>query len=324
MNSKLCGLPRVNQAEAKEENSDEYIFCSRCCFNVYEYCSIHGPLLVIPDDEVPKQCNLPLRIPKAAFTIPSKFLHLAPSAISDSGVGVFATWPLPAGVRFGPYRGRITRGIGSQYCWQIHSRVGPAYAVDAADDDHANWMRYVNCSRNWQQQNLLAYQYRGQIYYRSNVQPRRVYPIHSRVGPAYAVDAADDDHANWMRYVNCSRNWQQQNLLAYQYRGQIYYRTIKTIPRFGELLVFYGSEFAWSLNIDLTIYNSNKPGYDDADKSKAAMDGTRAKCQKTALFTENKPEIFDKFGYNNLQAVDLKCTSSDNCTDSWTPPRGVG
>ncbi|XP_052748157.1 putative histone-lysine N-methyltransferase PRDM6 [Galleria mellonella] len=74
------------------------------------------------------------------------------------------------------------------------------------------------------------------------------------------VDAKDPNASNWMRYVNCARHWREQNLVAYQYRGQIYYRTIKIIPRFTELMVFYGSEFANMLYIDLGKYNS-PPGY---------------------------------------------------------------
>ncbi|CAG5001556.1 unnamed protein product [Parnassius apollo] len=116
-----------------------------------------------------------------------------------AGLGVFATLTLPVGVRFGPYRGEITKEIVSKYCWQIYDQ---------------------------------------------NNKPKHV------------VDAADEDRSNWMRYVNCSRHWNEQNLLAYQYKGQLYYRTIKIVPRFTELLVFYGSEFASFLDVDLRLYNS--------------------------------------------------------------------
>ena len=50
--------------------------------------------------------------------------------------------------------------------------------------------------------------------------------------------------SNWMRYVNCARNEAEQNLIAYQYRGQIYYRSIKEIQPGKELLVYYGEEYA--------------------------------------------------------------------------------
>lgn len=45
------------------------------------------------------------------------------------------------------------------------------------------------------------------------------------------VDAVDTTISNWMRYVNCPRNENEVNLAAFQYRGLIYYRTIKPIER---------------------------------------------------------------------------------------------
>ena len=56
--------------------------------------------------------------------------------------------------------------------------------------------------------------------------------------------------ANWMRYVNCARNESEQNLIAYQYRGHIYYRSFKSIHPGKELLVYYGEEYAKELGIE--------------------------------------------------------------------------
>lgn len=58
-----------------------------------------------------------------------------------------------------------------------------------------------------------------------------------------------------MRYVNCSRNKSEQNLIAYQYNNQIYYRTFAPIKRGTELLVYYGDKFAKELGIDTKQYN---------------------------------------------------------------------
>ncbi|KAJ8706469.1 hypothetical protein PYW07_012547 [Mythimna separata] len=118
-----------------------------------------------------------------------------------AGLGVFSTLTLPRGVRFGPYCGQQMQTVDSMYCWQIFG---------------ANSKRL------------------------------------------HVVDAADEGRSNWMRYVNCARHSKEQNLLAFQYKGQLYYRTIKIIPRYTELLVFYGSEFANALHINLKQYNSAK------------------------------------------------------------------
>lgn len=43
--------PRISYYEPEEPSLDEYIFCDECADFVYEYCAIHGPLLVVPDDK---------------------------------------------------------------------------------------------------------------------------------------------------------------------------------------------------------------------------------------------------------------------------------
>ncbi|XP_061403949.1 histone-lysine N-methyltransferase PRDM7-like, partial [Lethenteron reissneri] len=50
-------------------------------------------------------------------------------------------------------------------------------------------------------------------------------------------------------FVNCARNEQEQNLVAFQHRGQIYYRTFRAVGPGSELLVWYGEEFAQELGI---------------------------------------------------------------------------
>ena len=52
-----------------------------------------------------------------------------------------------------------------------------------------------------------------------------------------------------MRYINCSRTESEQNLVAFQYHGQIYYRAYKKIKIGDELLVWYGDEYARDLGI---------------------------------------------------------------------------
>lgn len=52
-----------------------------------------------------------------------------------------------------------------------------------------------------------------------------------------------------MRYINCSRWEEEQNLLGIQYFGAIRYRVYKTIKPGDELLVYYGEEYAKDLGI---------------------------------------------------------------------------
>ncbi|CAG4969443.1 unnamed protein product [Colias eurytheme] len=184
---------------------------------------------------VPSKTNFPSYVPRAALTIPNVFLHLAPSTIPGAGLGVFTTLTLPNNVQFGPYKGLITQNANSDYCWQIYDKNNK---------------------------------------------------------PTHMVDASDANNSNWMRYVNCSRYSYEQNLVAYQYQGQLYYRTTKIIPRFTELMVFYGSEFANRLGIDIRLYNKPPRFYIHNEASIKPI----TKCNDT--FSKNINDINEKYKNN--------------------------
>ena len=65
----------------------------------------------------------------------------------------------------------------------------------------------------------------------------------------YYVNGKDERYGNWLRYINCSRTEKEQNLVAFQYHSQIYYRAYKDIKEGDELLVWYGDEYARDLGI---------------------------------------------------------------------------
>ena len=58
------------------------------------------------------------------------------------------------------------------------------------------------------------------------------------------VNASDVRRSNWLRYVNCARNYEEQNLMAYQHEGGIFYRACKDIAADVELLVWYDDQYA--------------------------------------------------------------------------------
>ena len=67
----------------------------------------------------------------------------------------------------------------------------------------------------------------------------------------YYIDGKNEEFANWMRYVNCSRNEEEQNMVAYQFHGKIFYRVYKDVEAGTEFLVWYGEEYAGKLGIAL-------------------------------------------------------------------------
>lgn len=61
-----------------------------------------------------------------------------------------------------------------------------------------------------------------------------------------------------LRYVNCARNGEEQNLVAFQYRGGIHYRCCQAIKPGQELLVWYGEEYPRDHGLDFSCLWNNK------------------------------------------------------------------
>ena len=66
--------------------------------------------------------------------------------------------------------------------------------------------------------------YEGNLVYLAHI----CCQVTDRTDPFY-IDGEDMKQSNWLRYVNCARTKQEQNCEAYQYRGCIYYKTLREI-----------------------------------------------------------------------------------------------
>jgi len=71
-------------------------------------------------------------------------------------------------------------------------------------------------------------------------------------GASFYIDGKEEKHANWMRFVNCARDDEEQNLAAFQYKDNIYYSACQEIRPGTELLTWYGTEFA-TKNLGLSV-----------------------------------------------------------------------
>jgi hypothetical protein len=67
----------------------------------------------------------------------------------------------------------------------------------------------------------------------------------------HVIDGIDPSKSNWLRFVNCARCEEEQNLIAFQYHGEIFYRVYKEIKAGTELLVWYGDEYGEQLGIPI-------------------------------------------------------------------------
>ncbi|XP_060993712.1 histone-lysine N-methyltransferase PRDM7-like [Dama dama] len=151
--------------EVSEPEDDDYLYCEECQNFFIDSCAAHGPPTFVKDCAVEKgHAN------RSALTLPPG-LSIRLSGIPDAGLGVWnEASDLPLGLHFGPYEGQITddeEAAKTGYAWQITKARNSFEYVDGKDTSWANWMRYVNCARDDEEQNLVAFQYHGQIFYRT-------------------------------------------------------------------------------------------------------------------------------------------------------------
>ena len=65
----------------------------------------------------------------------------------------------------------------------------------------------------------------------------------------FYVDAIDETRSNWLRWINCSRNSKEENIVWRYCAGKVYLQTIKDVLPGQELLFYYGDGYAKSLDI---------------------------------------------------------------------------
>ncbi|CAH3196558.1 unnamed protein product, partial [Porites evermanni] len=159
---------RQTYCEAEVPDDDHYIYCEECHDLHYGECPVHGPLQIIEDKTVDESIR-----ESAAMASTPPILRIADSSIPGAGLGVFSITEIPKGVRFGPYKGtkigweHVTEDANTSYCWEILKDGKFSHFVDGQNEACSNWMRFVNCSRCEDEQNLVSFQFRGNIYYRT-------------------------------------------------------------------------------------------------------------------------------------------------------------
>ncbi|KAM5197085.1 histone-lysine N-methyltransferase PRDM7-like [Hipposideros larvatus] len=151
--------------EVSEPQDNDYLYCEKCQNYFIDSCATHGPPTFVKDSAVDKG-----HPDRSVLTLPPG-LSIRLSGIPNAGLGVWnEASDLPLGLNFGPYEGHVTEDeetTKNGYTWEI-KKGGNCYEyVDGMDKSQANWMRYVNCARHDEEQNLVAYQYHRQIFYRT-------------------------------------------------------------------------------------------------------------------------------------------------------------
>ena len=109
-------------------------------------------------------------------------VEVAKSTIEGAGQGVFNTHEkdtIPVGTMFGPYTGKFIKKANykkeSGFGWELNDEVYYGKVIGVVDpgtkpDPERDWLAYVNSACYLWQQNIVAVQYQGEIWYRV-VQP---------------------------------------------------------------------------------------------------------------------------------------------------------
>ncbi|XP_041032610.1 zinc finger protein 271-like [Carcharodon carcharias] len=161
----LRNRERKVYTEERELCDDDYLFCEDCETFFIEECPVHGLPVFIKDTVVEFS-----RSDRARLTLPEG-LSIATSKIRKAGLGIWNEGKIiPKGVHFGPYEGVVSNeesAAVSGYSWMISKGKQDFEYIDAKDESKSNWMRFVNCARKEEEQNLVAFQHCGRIYYRT-------------------------------------------------------------------------------------------------------------------------------------------------------------
>ncbi|XP_062873474.1 histone-lysine N-methyltransferase PRDM9-like [Trichomycterus rosablanca] len=148
----------------KVEDVEDSLYCEECKSFFVTKCEVHGPPVFVSDTAAPMGVT-----DRARKTLPPG-LQVRESGIPNGGLGVFNNVEaVPLGTHFGPYQGELVdkeEAMNSGYSWVVSKRGQGEEYIDSKRETHSNWMRYVNCARTDEEQNLVAFQYRGGIYYR--------------------------------------------------------------------------------------------------------------------------------------------------------------
>ncbi|KAL1248778.1 hypothetical protein QQF64_022096 [Cirrhinus molitorella] len=165
-----------------------------------------------------------LPVDTEGFELPEGLSILQTNCGSLSHYGVFADkCTIPKGTRFGPFQGKLVN----------------TSEIKTYDDNTLMWEIFEN--------------------------GRLSHFVDGRGAPG-----------NWMSLVKCARFPEEQNLIAVQCEGQIYYEACKEIRAGQELLVWYGDCYVQFLGIPLTL----KEFIDDTEQLPTEDSGEGFKCDR--------------------------------------------
>ena len=94
-----------------------------------------------------------------------KFLKIKKSLIDKKGKGVFAKYNIKKGTFLGHYMGKISND-NKKGPYIFHTIINnKTVSIDATDINYSNWTRYMNCSINKENENIISYKLQNKEKY---------------------------------------------------------------------------------------------------------------------------------------------------------------
>ena len=179
---------QINYTEVPEPEADSFVWCSTCNKKKFNGCEEHIPYF--GDNK-----EFGLEVEKSRVG-------------KNAGDGVVNRGKvIPKGVLFGPYAGRFIHSATYKRMEKAKTESGNAWEV--RDKFNKKTLGYIDPGVN------------------------------------------PDPQLHWMAKINCPNKIKEQNLIAFQLAGQIYYRVKEDILNGEELLVWYGKTYAEKMGINM-------------------------------------------------------------------------
>lgn len=180
--------------------------------------------------------------------------------MAGSGLGTFTTAPLKADTWLGEFEGEIfdsnVDDLSTEYVWVV-SRAGN-YAMTEAPSDFTSNVFGIRLS-------MVSWGGKLSMTFCPGRNP-------------YQIDGAHIERSNWMRWMNCARHTEEENVMwAYCY-GKVLYRTMRDVAGGEELLIYYGDEYAEYLGIDPSGFQKHQQ-----QPTATSSTGTVETCQQCQL-----------------------------------------
>ncbi|XP_041377332.1 uncharacterized protein LOC121389750 [Gigantopelta aegis] len=110
--------------------------------------------------------------PRHMITPPG--IQLNPSMVHKGALGVYCTVPIAESQLFGPFAGEVIlegddEEVNYRFAWEVYDQKTNKllHIINATKPRSGNWMRYVNCARFFEEQNIVSVQNGCEIFYKA-------------------------------------------------------------------------------------------------------------------------------------------------------------